>query len=235
MGIKIINTKDFDFFNSTIEEAIDNFKFLPKPLDWLEPSINMPYLESCISYVFGQYFSAILTMGVLLEHILRMVVIDPVNCGVSRKISKKKIEKYSSIRNILNDNSIQTLLDKLLENNDNRKWWNDIASVLRNKTAHMIFQDLLKKFGGKDYHNEYFLDSIDMKPPGQWGYVWHRFGKKVATKFIKESTEQIKIIIRNTNWKPDLSWWVSQKYHYESFFNFTWDLNNILKSIKILL
>ncbi len=96
----------------------------------------------------------------------------------------------------------------------------------------MIFRDLLKKFGTRDYLGEYFLDSTDTDPPGQWGFVWHRFSKKVSQKFLLESTEQMNIIINNTKWQPDLSWWKSQKDEYESFFSFKWDLESMIESIN---
>lgn len=67
MAFKIINGKDIDFFNSVMGEATYNYKIIPKPLPWIEPSINMPYLEIVNSFIFGQYFSSILTTGVLLN------------------------------------------------------------------------------------------------------------------------------------------------------------------------
>ena len=66
MKFKIIDAKDRDFYNYVMEEAVDNYKNIPKPLPWIEPSINMPYLEIVSSFIFGQYFSSILTTGILL-------------------------------------------------------------------------------------------------------------------------------------------------------------------------
>lgn len=232
MAFKIINGKDIDFFNSVMGEATYNYKIIPKPLPWIEPSINMPYLEIVNSFIFGQYFSSILTTGVLLEHILRMAVIDPINCETLRKIHKNQINKFKTIESILKNVNLQQEITNLLESDINIKWWKDIAAILRNASAHMIFQELLKKFGSKDYLSEYFLDSIDTNPPGRWGFIWHRFSKKVSQKFLLESTAQMKILIKNTKWKPDLSWWISQKYEYESFFSFEWEIENMINSLE---
>jgi len=232
MKFRIIDAKDRDFFNYVMEEAVDNYKNIPKPLPWVEPSINMPYLEIVSSFIFGQYFSSILTTGILLEHILRMAIIDPINCGKLRKINKKQINKFRNIELILKNKTLQQKITNLLENNVNIRWWKDIAAILRNASAHMIFQELLKKFGTKKYLGEYFLDSTDTDPPGQWGFVWHKFSKKVSQKFLLESTEQMKIIIKNTKWKPDLSWWISQKYYYDSFFSFEWGIESMINSLE---
>ncbi len=97
MTFKIINGKDYDFFNLIMREAEDNYRNIPKPLSWVEPSINMPYLEVVCSFVLGQNISSILYLGVLLEHILRMAVIDPINSGASKRIHRRKINKFRTI------------------------------------------------------------------------------------------------------------------------------------------
>ena len=161
-----------------------------------------------------------------------MAIIDPINCGKLRKINKKQINKFRNIELILKDKTLQKRITDLLENNVNIIWWKDIAAKLRRDSAHMLFQQLLKKFGTKEYLGEYFLDNTDTNPSGQWGFVWHRFSKKVSQKFLFESTKQMKIIIRNTKWKPDLSWWMSLKYEYDSFFSFEWGIESMINSLE---
>jgi len=215
-----------------MDAAIRLFKGLPQPLPWIEPSINMMHLEVVLSYVFGAHIAAIIAEGVLLEHVLRMAVIDPVNSGINRRVSKTKLNKYRSISDIIKNQELRPLILKLMDGDEtNLTWWKEIAAILRNKSAHMIINDMLRKFGTKNYLGKQFLDYIDTDPPGQWGFLWHRYGQLVSERFISEGTKQIVTIIRNTEWKPDEHWWISQKDYYESFFKFDWSLEEMQKSI----
>jgi hypothetical protein len=230
--MKIINSKDFDFFNNTMRGAAYKAKKMPEPLPWIEPSINMLHLEVVSSYMFGSYIASIITQGALLEHVLRMAVIDPINSGVSRNISNSKRRKYSSIGKMINDPELEpTLINLMGGQEENFIWWKEIAYALRNKSVHLAINELLKKFGNSDYMGEYSISDIDTDPPGQWGFLWHRYGELVSTKFIHEGTTQIKIIIKNTRWQPDEHWWISQKYQYEGFFKFKWKLSDMQQSI----
>jgi hypothetical protein len=229
--MKIISSKDFDFFNITMRGATYNANNLPEPLPWIEPSINMLHLEVVSSYMFGSYLASIITQGALLEHVLRMAVIDPVNSGVNRQITNSQIHIYQNMGKIMRNVDHKTLLNLMDGKEENFNWWKEIAYVLRNKSVHFAINELLKKFGGSDYMGEYSISNINTDHPGQWGFLWHRYGELVSTKFIQEGTAQIKIIIKNTKWQPDEHWWISQKYHYESFFKFKWDLADMQQSI----
>jgi len=123
----------------------------------------------------------------------------------------------------------------------------------------MVINELIAKFGtseylGKDFLDNintdppgqssglyflrssyFFLDSINTDPPGEWGHLWHRCGEMVSSKYIREATRQIRTIIKNTMWKSDEHWWISQKHRYESFFEFKWDLSTMYESIGRIL
>lgn len=227
--MEIISLSDYDVFNKIISKTINNFELLPTPLPWIEPSINMLYLESISNFLFGQYMSSILTMGVLLEHTLKMAIIDPENCGNLRKISNNQIKNYNSLLKVL---SQKTKIKKLLKTKNNIDWWDKVGRILRNKSAHFVIHQLLKKFGTEKYLGPAAIDEINHAEPGNWGYIWHRFSEDVSRIFIKESTEQLNIVLINTKWKPDTSWWESQKTEYDNFFNYNWKINDMINSLK---
>jgi len=127
-----IKAGDYDFFNITMNNAVQNFIDIPEPLPWIEPSINMLHLEVITSYIFGSYISAIISQGVLLEHILRMAVIDPVNSGVDRKITKNQIDQFRSIGAIIKNAEMPELLRLMDHQEANLDWWREIGRVLRN-------------------------------------------------------------------------------------------------------
>ncbi|CDG36257.1 hypothetical protein CTHBC1_1617 [Acetivibrio thermocellus BC1] len=91
--MKISWSVDREFFKTTCKNAAQNFKDLPEPLPWIEPSINMIYLESITSFLFGNYFSSIVSMSILLEHVLRLAICDKENSGLNRNISIKQLDK----------------------------------------------------------------------------------------------------------------------------------------------
>ncbi|OAB42102.1 hypothetical protein [Paenibacillus antarcticus] len=95
MSIKVRTNQDY--FNITADIAKDVFRELPKPLPWIEPSINMLYLNSASSLIFGNFYASIICCSTLLEHTLRLAVLDPVNNGLERKLSNSQLNKYQSI------------------------------------------------------------------------------------------------------------------------------------------
>jgi hypothetical protein len=91
----LANTSQFDFFFLIVDAARDRFSELPSALPWVEPSINMPHLQACASYVLGQNLGAILLTAVLLEHALRVAVIDQ-KAGRQSSMDQKLWKKYSN-------------------------------------------------------------------------------------------------------------------------------------------
>ena len=64
------------FGGRMLSTIISNAKDLPAELPWIEPSINNLHLESAYSFLIGNYESAIISMSSLLEHVLRLAVIN---------------------------------------------------------------------------------------------------------------------------------------------------------------
>ena len=73
------------------------------------------------------------------------------------------------------------------------------------------------------YYEQYITD---------WGAFYHRAGWILAVNFLNDATEQIRIVISNTNWVGDESWWISMKQSYDAFFSYKWSVDNIKKSFE---
>lgn len=240
--IKIIESKNTDYFNDVCRQANRNFRKLPEPLPWIEPSINMIYMESISSFLFGNYFSSILSMGTLLEHILRLAICDKENTGINRDITIQKLDEVGSINGLIEKARIQEIIK-----DEDYLWWTKVAKVLRNKSAHFLLPTILKEFTKDEYvenehirthyHPDYYkLTDKEGNPTGylshDWGSFFHKSGYYIAEQFIIDSTEKIKKIIQITNWEADRSWWKSQEHYYELIFNFNWDLESMKASLE---
>lgn len=233
----MISAKDLDYFNVICADAAYLAAKLPEPLPWIEPSINMLYLNAASSLVLGNFFCSIVATCTLLEHTLRLAVLDPVHTGLRREITVKQLDKYESISKLLKAQELQMEISKLIPIDADREWWKETAVTLRNKSAHYLLPVLLKRFATKAYLPEGFeLTREDGSPIHElahdWGAFFHRAGGFIAVRFFIEAAEQVKKLIANTDWKPDRSWWESQEWRYNSFFEFNWTVENMSLSLK---
>ena len=229
---KIWHTTDFP---GEILYKIDS-STIPKALPWIEPSINCLHLESVLSYLVGNYQCAIMSMGALLEHVLRLALINKNQCGYDRNETIHEIDKYQSLSKI-----IDVAKDKDIFRGCNESWWYAVAKIIRNKSAHYLLPLVLTKCAEtpelKKYINDYNLPENNDKYTYEtcitdWGSFYHKSGRKLAELFLIDATEQIRIVISNTNWSGDESWWISQRNYYEAFFSYDWTADNIEQSIK---
>ena len=60
-----------------------SFDKLPKALPWIEPSINCLHQESVLSLMVGNVECAILSMCSLMEHVLRLALVNKNECGLN--------------------------------------------------------------------------------------------------------------------------------------------------------
>lgn len=240
--MRLRRAKDMDFFNRNCYYASSRFKELPEPLPWIEPSINMLYLESISSFVFGNFFSSIITMSSLLEHVLRLAIYDSDKCGLERTVSIEDLDKLGMLSALIK----KAKNNKLIEIED-YDWWDYVAKVMRNKSAHYLLPTLLQEFTKEKYDEDkevrdsyspsnYKITYSDGSPTScvshDWGSFFHKSDYYISKQFIDDATLHITKIILKTNWKPDVSWWISQKSHYESFFKFDWSHENQKESLE---
>jgi hypothetical protein len=207
----------FGFINS---DLCRKWKELPEALPWYEPSINMLYLEACSSWLFGNGVGACTLLGTLLEHSLKMAIIDIQGNGAKRQITNSLLDRYYTFGNILalRDDELQLKLKYLLESQTNIDWWIQTAKPFRDAFAHLDIKKIIKKFSSEEFQGDYAIADCLGSDPGQWGHLWHRFADNLARKMIKESNLQLKTLLGNTLWEEDLSWWELQKKLYDSFF-----------------
>ncbi|MEW6540793.1 MAG: hypothetical protein AB1402_04160 [Bacillota bacterium] len=233
-----------DYFNLTAHYAEYRFKELPPPLEWIEPSINMLYLNAVSSFVLGNHFASIISMSCLLEHTLRLALFDKENTGLRRKVTIEQLDSMGTITRLITEASENGLIDKA-----DLPWWTEVAKVIRHKSAHYIIPHILREFSKKEYpdsekireiyHPEYYrFTDGEGRPTNHighdWGSFFHKSDYYICRAFVFDATKFIKKIIAKTNWKPDRSWWKSQEDEYNAFFQYKWTYEEMKKSLAKL-
>ena len=230
----ICNLKDY--MGIFLNVIFSNQKDLPPPLPWIEPSINKLHLEASMSFLVGNYECVIIACGMLLEHVLRLALVNAEQCGLKRDADIREIDSYNSLEVIIN-----AAYGKDFFKGCDLAWWKNSAKILRNKSAHYLLPAIIKKCAespgmkhyldgthidtciDKEYYDEILLD---------WGSFYHMAGHSIAKHFLQDTTAQAKAIIEHTKWQGDESWWISQKNEYEAFFEYKWNLENLKRSIE---
>ena len=235
--MKITHSGNLSTFSVISMDIERKFLEVHTPLPWIEPSINMIHLDAVRSFVFGSSLAAIGCATYLLEHSLRMAVLDPINSGSQRKIPSKKIFD-ATFGDLLSEIKYAHNLSIVIPDPSDLAWWNAVRKAVRNKVNHVdvpaIFRIAKELKLDDDYAYSGFNGSNgwNAENPHSWGMFWHRFGDRLASDFIAQTTNQVVKLIKNTNWKSDESWWISQKYEYEGFFQESWDFDSLQKSLN---
>lgn len=235
--MKIIHAQNLSAFSVISMATEKRFLEVKKPLPWIEPSINMIHLDAVKSFVFGSPLASIGCATYLMEHSLRMAIWDPIESGVSRKkISKKLFDE--TLGTLLLDAKHSHNLKIVIPNADDLMWWKSVTKAVRNKVNHVDIPAIFRIAKELQFEYDYAYSgfygskSWDVEDPHSWGMFWHRFGEKLASDFIVQVTDQVFKLIKNTKWKPDESWWESQKYEYDGFFQESWDFESLQRSLS---
>ena len=118
-----------DYGGRLLSDMHSVFDRLPKALPWVEPSINCLHQESVLSLLVGNSECAILSMCALMEHVLRLAVINKDECGLKRPESMSKIDKYNSLSEIIRAASGTEIFAGCDE-----EWWTEVSKNIRNKS-----------------------------------------------------------------------------------------------------
>ncbi len=213
-----------------------SFDKLPKALPWIEPSINCLHQESVLSLMVGNVECAILSMCALLEHVLRLAIVNKNECGLKRPESMSQIDKYNSLSKL-----IDAAKNLDIVNGCDLDWWDAVSRNIRNKSAHYLLPTILRNCASepklKHYISEYDLPENNdnwyyERYITDWGAFYHKAGWRLAMHFLNDATEQLRILIGNTNWTGDESWWISMKTSYDNFFSYNWSVDNVKDSFE---
>jgi hypothetical protein len=235
--MKIIHTQNLSAFSIISMSTERRFLEVKKPLPWIEPSINMIHLDTVKSFVFGSPLAAIGCATYLLEHSLRMAVWDPIESGSSRKKPSKKIFD-ETLGNLLTVQKYSHNLNIVLPDATDLLWWKSVTRAVRNKVNHVDIPAIFRIAQELQFEYDYAYSGFDgqnswnAEDSHSWGMFWHRFGDKLASDFIVQVTDQVAKLIKNTQWKSDESWWISQKHEYDGFFQESWDFESLQKSLN---
>lgn len=212
------------------------FDKLPKALPWIEPSINCLHQESVLSLMVGNYECAIISMCTLLEHVLRLAIVNKNECGLRRQESISQIDRFNSLTKIIDAATSEDVFvgcDEL--------WWRAVSTNIRNKSAHYLLPTILRNCASDSLLRKYIRE-IELPENNDewyyqqyitdWGAFYHSAGWRLAVGFINDATEQLRIVIKNTNWTGDESWWISMKQSYDNFFSYNWTIENVKYSFE---
>jgi hypothetical protein len=209
----------FDSIQWTVYYAIGRHRELPEPLPWVEPSLNMPYLEACVSYVFGCGLACTMILGALLEHVIRLAAIDA-ELGHPYAMSEEiwGRYKYHTIAQFHKDGILEKLVGK-----DHIDWWVKFAGErVRNKTVHLDIPLMIHDLGRFEEYVGIYRDTdkkdLIFGSRYWWGAPFHRTSDLVAIGFLRDSTERVGHVIHNMKWPEFRDHWISQKWRYDSFF-----------------
>ncbi len=214
--------KDYlhDSIQWTVYGAIGRHRELPDPpIPWVEPSINMPYLEACVSYVFGCGLGCTVIMGNLLEHVVRLAAIDR-EIGHPFAMSEEIWNRYRrfTIAQFHNQGVLEKLVDKA-----DLEWWVKFAGDrVRNKTVHLDVPLMISDLGRFEKYVGNYRDTDDQDlifaSRFWWGAPFHRTSDLVASGFLRDCTEKLRNVIQGMKWPEFRDHWISQKWRYDSFF-----------------
>lgn len=225
-----------DAGGALLAQMNSTFDCLPKALPWIEPSINCLHKESVLSLMVGNVESAIITMCSLMEHVLRLAIINKNECGLKRPETIAQIDKYDSLLKIIDAASGTEVFQGCDED-----WWRAVSKNIRNKSAHYLLPTILRNCAAEPKLRKYISEYELPEKTEQWYYehyitdwgaFYHKSGKFLASHFLADATEEIRIIINNTNWIGDESWWISTKQQYDMFFSYEWSVENIKDSFE---
>lgn len=229
-------TKEVGYGGNLLYSITNNAKKIPEPLLWIDPSINCLYKEAVLSFMVGNYDSALTDLCLLMEHVLRAAILNDTDSGMQRTDSATQLNKYGSL-----SDAIQEAKDTSLMEGCDKEWWDAVSRVIRNKSAHYILPVLLRRCAQEEklrkYINKYELPENNSEywyetHLTNWGAFYHGAGGELVEGFLQDVTKELKIVIANTKWQGDESWWISLKEQYESFFSYEWSIEKLKYSFE---
>lgn len=217
-----------------IEHVADN---LPKPLPWIEPSINQLFLESVSSLLFGNAEASIFCMSALMEHILRLANLNTDKIKIKTEAEINKMDKAGNLSKLIDKSENQIFFKDC-----DREWWTESVKIIRNKSAHYLLPIILRKCAKSSKLKKYIKNALSPETISDesyyinqitdWGAFYHSSGMYLACGFINDATEELRKIIDNTNWVSNETSWISLKKYYDDFFSYDWKIDNMKKSIE---
>ena len=173
-------TKEVGYGGNLLYSITNNAKKIPEPLPWIDPSINCLYKEAVLSFMVGNYDSALTDLCLLMEHVLRAAILNDTDSGMQRTDSATQLNKYGSL-----SDAIQEAKDTSLMDGCDKEWWDAVSRVIRNKSAHYILPVLLRRCAQEEklrkYINKYELPENNSEywyetHLTNWGAFYHGAG-----------------------------------------------------------
>ena len=104
-------TSDVGYGGHLLYNLTNNAKKVPEPLPWIDPSINCLYKEAVLSFMVGNYESALIDLCLLLEHVLRAAILNDEDSGMQRTDTASQLNKYGSLSETIKEAENTHLMD----------------------------------------------------------------------------------------------------------------------------
>ena len=75
-------------------------------------------------------------------------------------------------------------------------------------------------------------DEIIFSDRHWWGSAFHKSDSLVALGFLRDATNKVRALIARVGWQPDRSFWASQEWEYNAFFQYPWTLDAMSQSLQ---
>lgn len=206
---------------------------LPKPLPWLEGSINTIFQEIAECLIFGLNHSAISLCGGFLEQVLRLALYERVT-NTKALVIEKDLTKDPIWRWLEEQFSLGALIREAQREGiilgKNRKWWNDFPGIYRNLYAHCKFFSIVRNETELKTFDDELDQPVDVEIPVQkdranWAIYKSDKDRRDALELFREVTERILEIISDMKWFPREPENLGEEHlarQYNKFFSEVW-------------
>jgi hypothetical protein len=204
-------------------------KMLPKPLPWVDGTLNTAYLEVAEALIWGLNHAVIALSGGLCEHLFRLCLYEKcIGCHKGDKIHDELWETFN--KKDLTHLICDAKKKKGIIPKEDHNWWFNFSTGIRNPYIHFRVYDIL----GED--TETIINAltgeefeIPIQPyQGKWAMSKKYKVEKMALSFFSDLTIKISKIIDIMNWSGKEAPIGEDSYLYEQYNKFFADDFNYL-------
>jgi hypothetical protein len=212
---------------------------LPKPIPWIDGSINVLYQEIAECLVFGFNHAAITLCGGFMEHALRLALYER-STTVKVTVSHDTAEDFTKdpIWRKLETQQLASLISKAEEHKvvgltaESKNWWNGFREDCRNVYAHYKIFSAVHGETETEFWTGTDGEAEEVKVSAQqrrnlWAVSKVRKDEREAMGLFREVTERFLEITEVMQWQgrePDgiPEWYLAERY--KKFYLHDWDL-----------
>jgi len=216
---------DHPYLSVKLTKARRIKKKLPRPLPWIDGSLNDSYLEIAEALVFGLNHAVMTLSGGLCEHLFRLCLYEKHGGSERRDGIDHGIDM--NFWKLLNSKTLCQLLHdckkyRILPKEDHKWWFDDFSEKVRNSYIHFKVFDILagekeiasNALTGKEY-DRYIQPYKD-----EWATYKKSRDEQMALSFFSELTAKVLRIFDVMNWRERKPETMANAYVYDQYKKF---------------